>query len=174
MPNIELKLSNVKVASLPIPGDERWYVSEKDPAVSVMTDFRWNSSVTVSENATIDDAIDHMKHTGVRCAFVIDGKMSSVVGMLTAYDVTGEKPVQIMRETNTPRSGILVRDIMQKNADWRVLQFKDVENAKVSDVLSVFRDADVTHIPVVDTTSNNEVQVRGLLSYAKVKRVLAV
>jgi CBS domain-containing protein len=167
-----LKLKTVKSNNLPIPGVESWHVTAKDPALLVMTDFHWHSSVTVSENSTIDAAIDHMKHTGVRCAFVIDGKMSTVVGMITAYDISGEKPVQYMRLTSTSRADILVKDIMQKIGDWHVANLEDVEKATVADVLKVFTDADVTHIPVMQTNANNEQRLRGLLSFAKVKRVL--
>ncbi len=172
MPTTTLKLKSVQAKSLQIPGAESWHVTEKDPAISVMTDFHWHSSVTVSENSTIDAAIDHMKHTGVRCAFVIDGKMSAVIGMITAYDITGEKPLQHMRLASTPRADILVKDIMQKIADWHVANLKDIENATVADVLKVFTDTDVTHIPVMETNSNNEQHLRGLLSFAKVKRLL--
>ncbi len=171
MPNT-LKLKSVQSKSLKIPGAEPWHVTEKDPAIAVMTDFHWHSSVTVSENSTIDTALEHMKHTGVRCAFVIDGKMSAIVGMITAYDISGEKPVQHMRLTSTPRAEILVKDIMQKTADWHVANLEDIEHATVGDVLKVFTDKDVTHIPVMQMTGENEQRLRGLLSFAKVKRLL--
>jgi CBS domain-containing protein len=174
MPIQPLKLKTVHTPKLQIPGAESWYVTEKDPAISVMTDFHWHSSVTVSENATIDSALEHMRHTGVRSAFVVDGKLSAVVGMVTAYDITGEKPVQHMRLTSTPRTEILVRDVMQKISDWKVLDLADVNNSTVGEVLHVFREADVTHIPVMETAKDNEQHLRGLLSYAKVKRLLVV
>jgi len=167
-----LKLKAVQSHNLPIPGVESWHVTANDPALLVMTDFHWHSSVTVSENSTIDSALDHMKHTGVRCAFVIDGKMSTVVGMITAYDISGEKPLQHMRLASISRADILVKYIMQKLDDWRVANLKDIENATVADVLKVFTDTDVTHIPVMETNSNNEQRLRGLLSFAKVKRLL--
>jgi len=168
-----LKLKPVHATSLPIPGVESWHVIEKDPATLVMTDFHWHSSVTVSENSTIDAAIDHMKHTGVRCAFVIDGKMSRVVGMITAYDISGEKPLQYMQLASISRADILVKNIMHKIADWQVANLKDIEKATVADVLKVFTDTDVTHIPVMETNNKNEQCLRGLLSFAKVKRLLA-
>ncbi len=167
-----LKLKAVQSNNLPIPGVESWHVTANDPAMLVMTDFHWHSSVTVSENSTIDAALDHMKHTGVRCAFVIDGKMSTVVGMITAYDISGEKPLQYMRLASISRADILVKYIMQKIDDWHVADLKDIENVTVADVLKVFTDADVTHIPVMETNSNNEQRLRGLLSFAKVKRLL--
>jgi CBS domain-containing protein len=174
MPSTALKLKTVKCNSLPIPGVESWHVTAKDPALLVMTDFHWHSSVTVSENSTIDVALDHMKHTGVRCAFVIDGKMSVVVGMITAYDISGEKPLQHMRLSSTARSDILVKDIMQKITDWHVANLEDIVAANVGDVLKVFNDGDVTHIPVMETIGTNEQRLRGLLSFAKVKRLLVV
>jgi CBS domain-containing protein len=172
MPTTTLKLKSVQTKSLQIPGAESWHVTAKDPAISVMTDFHWHSSVTVSENSTIDAAIDHMKHTGVRCAFVIDGKMSTVIGMITAYDISGEKPLQYMRLSSTPRAEILVKDIMQKIADWHVANLEDIERTTVGDVLKVFTEGDFTHIPVMQTTGTNEQRLRGLLSFAKVKRLL--
>ena len=169
-----LKLKPVHATSLPIPGVESWHVIENDPALLVMTDFHWHSSVTVSENSTIDAALDHMKHTGVRCAFVIDGKMCTVVGMITAYDISGEKPLQYMQFASVSRPDILVKNIMQKISDWHVVTLKDIENATVADVLKVFTESsDVTHIPVMETNNKNEQCLRGLLSFAKVKRLLS-
>lgn len=89
MPIPMLRLKTVNGDSLPVPGVEPWHVGASDPALSVMIDFRSRSSVTVAETATLDDALAHMKHTGVRCAFVVDDKKTAVVGMLTAYDIMG-------------------------------------------------------------------------------------
>ncbi|MGB4811343.1 MAG: CBS domain-containing protein [Methylophilaceae bacterium] len=171
MPTHALKLKSISSKSLRIPGADSWHVTEKDSAISVMTDFHWHTSVTVSENSTIDAAVDHMKHTGVRCAFVTDGKLSAVIGMITAYDISGEKPVQQMLSTNTRHADILVKDVMQNIADWKSVNLEDIKLANVADVLKVFNEADVTHIPVMETR-DGELRLRGLLSSAKVKRLL--
>lgn len=172
MPTEKLKLKSVQCDSLPIPGAEPWYVCEADPALSVMIDFRSRPSVTLSENAPIDEALSHIKHAGVRCAFVVDKKNKSVVGMLTAYDILGEKPQQYMHLTEVSHEDVLVKDIMQKISDWRVADIKDIERSTVGDVLEVFKETGVTHLPVMETTENNEPRLRGLLSFAKVKRLL--
>jgi CBS domain-containing protein len=172
MPTSMLKLKSIQSDSLPIPGAERWYVHAADPALSVMIDYRSRSSVTVSETASLDEALEHMKHTGVRCAFVVDEKKRSVVGMLTAHDVLGEKPQQHMLFTGVSHDDVLVKDIMQKISDWRVADIKDIEQSTVGDVLEVFKKTGVTHLPVMETTENNEQRLRGLLSFAKVKRLL--
>jgi len=172
VPTTKLKLNSVQSDSLPIPGFEPWYVRASNPALSVMIDFRTRSSVTVSERAPLDDALEHMKHTGVRCAFVIDEKRHIVVGMLTAYDILGEKPQQHMHFARLGHRKVLVKDIMQKISDWRVFDIKDIEQSTVGDVLEVFNETGVTHLPVMETTERNELRLRGLLSFAKVKRLL--
>jgi len=171
-PTAMLKLKSIQSDSLPIPGAEPWYVRATDPALSVMIDFRSRSSVTLSETAPLDEALGHMKHTGVRCAFVVDEKKKDVIGMLTAYDILGEKPQQHMHFTRLSHDEVLVKDIMQKISDWRVVDIKDIEQSTVGDVLEVFNETGVTHLPVMETTESNELRLRGLLSFAKVKRLL--
>ena len=173
VPSPRLKLKSTQAHSLPIPGEEPWYVSEADPAQLVMIDFRSRHSVTVPETSNLEVALEHMKHAGVRCAFVIDEKESAVVGMITSYDILGEKPQQHMHFTNVGHDDVLVKDIMQKISDWRIADIKDIEQSTVLDVLEVFSDIGVTHLPVMEATEGNEQRLRGLLSYAKVKRLLA-
>jgi len=113
-----------------------------------------------------------MKHTGVRCAFVINDKRKAVVGMLTAYDILGEKPQQHMHFTRLSHDELQVKDIMQKISDWQVVDIRDIEQSTVGDVLEVFNETGVTHLPVMETTETNVSRLRGLLSFAKVKRLL--
>jgi len=173
MPTTKLKLNSVQGDSLPIPGFEPWYVRATNPASSVMIDFRTRSSVTVPETASLDDALDHMKHAGVRCAFVIDEKQNTVTGMLTAYDILGEKPQRHMHFTRLSHDEVLVKDIMQRIRDWQVVDINDIEQSTVGDVLEVFNETGITHLPVMETSESNEMRLRGLLSFAKVKRLLA-
>jgi len=49
-----------------------------------------------------------MRHTGVRCAFAIDETLRVVVGMITAYDIMGEKPMRRMRASDVTRDHVLV------------------------------------------------------------------
>ena len=49
-----LTLIWVSATSLQIPGADPWHARPSDPALSVMTDFRERSSVTIPSMATID------------------------------------------------------------------------------------------------------------------------
>jgi CBS domain-containing protein len=168
-----LTLRVVAPHSLQIPGADPWYAAPQDPALTVMTDFRERASVVVSETATVDSALDHMKHNGVRCAFAIDEARRVVVGLITSYDIMGEKPVRYMEETRTPRNDVRVRDIMQAIAEWQVVDIKDLEQATVASVSRLFDESRLSHIPVMESGARGEQRLRGLLSAAKVRRLLS-
>ena len=169
----KITLSPLAATTLQIPGADRWYASPDDPALSVMTDFRERSSVTVPEMITIDAALEHMKHTGVRCAFAVDEAQRQVVGLITAYDIMGEMPMRHTRLTSSVRAHVLVKDLMLRLHDWRVAHVKQIENHTVSSVARLFDETLLTHIVVTETDDHGLERLRGILSAAKVRRLLA-
>ena len=118
----KLSLRALSSRGLHIPGADPWHAAPDDPALTVMTDFRERASVTVAETATIDAALEHMKHNGVRCAFAIDETRRAVVGLITAYDIMSEKPMRHMQAAAIPRREVHVRDVMHSVGDWQVLE----------------------------------------------------
>jgi CBS domain-containing protein len=167
-----LSLHSLSRQSLHIPGAEPWHAAPNDPALSVMTDFRERASVTISETATIDAALEHMKHNGVRCAFAVDEARRIVVGLITAYDILSEKPMRHMQAMASPRRDVQVRDVMHAVNDWKILDVKDLEQTTVASVSRLFELTRLTHIPVMETGELGEQRLRGLLSGAKVRRLL--
>ena len=168
-----LTLSALNARALQIPGADRWYANPGDPALSVMTDFRERSSVTVSETLTIDAALDHMKHTGVRCAFAVDEAQRLVVGLITAYDIMGEKPMRHMQATSTARSHVLVRDLMTRLPELQVVDVRLVERHTVAAVARLFDETLLTHIVVTEQDEHGAPRLRGILSASKVRRLLS-
>jgi len=171
MPNLALK--PLTAISPGIPGTETWHANPSDPAVTVMTDFRSRASVTVAATMSIDAALEHMKHAGVRCAFAIDEARRVVVGLITAYDISSEKPMRLLPAVGGRRDDVLVKDLMQPVAEWRALDFHDLEGASVAAVARVFEESQLTHIPVFESNGKGEQSLRGLLSAARIKRLLA-
>jgi CBS domain-containing protein len=167
-----LSLITISNTTLRIPGADPWHADPWDPALSVMTDFRARASVTVSQTASVDEALEHMKHTGVRSAFAIDERSRVVVGLVTAYDISSEKPMQHMIASSARRSEVQVRDIMQRICDWRVLDIKQVERVTVAAVAQLFAETGLTHVPVVEISEDGEHRLRGMLSAANIKRLL--
>jgi CBS-domain-containing membrane protein len=171
MPTLQLR--SIASPFLQIPGTDPWHAHPGDPALSVMTDFRERSSITVSDSDPIDVALEHMKHTGVRCAFAVDAEKGAVVGLITAYDIGGERPLRMMQSLQVKRSALLVRDLMQGLREWRVLQVDDLERSTVAAIDHLFDTTGLTHIPVMERNLQGELRLRGLLSSAKIKRLLS-
>jgi CBS-domain-containing membrane protein len=172
-----LALKPLKGKTLGSPGNDPWRVAPSDTALSVMTDFRERSAISVDEGSPIDAALEHMKHTGVRAAFVIDHEGRKVLGIITAYDIQGEKPLRHMQAAgytgrSSSRHDVLARDLMEPIDRWRVADIKDVDKATVEMVLETFRKTGQTHIPVVEHRAGDVELLRGLFSYAKITRLL--
>jgi CBS domain containing-hemolysin-like protein len=168
-----LTLRTVTSQSLPIPGADPWHAAPGDPALTVMTDFRERASVTVSAVEPIDAALDHMKHAGVRSAFAVDERGRTVAGLITAYDIMGDRPLRHVQYHRSRRDAVLVRDIMTPTQELQCVDIHEVEQATVASVARMFDETGLTHVPVVETDEKGAQRLRGLLSAARVRKLLA-
>lgn len=148
-----------------------------DPAILVMTDFGHQHAVTVDENRHIDDALQDMIHGGVRALLVV--RDEKVTGLVTSYDIQGERPVLFLRSSRCIHPtclhrDILVGDIMTPWAELKTLPFEDVRAAPVESVARVFRSTDLMHVLVVESIPGAGTTVRGVFSRTRLERQLGV
>ncbi|MBI3903189.1 MAG: CBS domain-containing protein [Nitrosomonadales bacterium] len=161
-----------KNAAVLAPKNEAWQVKLTDPAISIMTDFRERAFFTLDGAELIDKALDKMKHAGLRAAFVMDKSTGKLLGMITAYDIQGEKPLRFMQNSGfANHSEIQVADIMETAQDMAILDLHEVEKASIRALLDILQKCGRTHVPVVETGENKETRLRGLYSTAKVLRL---
>lgn len=159
------------------PGNDPWQVELKDPAVSVMTDFRVRAMFKVEPDETIESALQKMKVAGLRIAFVKEKGSEKLLGSITSYDIMGEKPMRYLQSVGfSEHSGITykdvrVSDIMEHTKDWVVAELHDVEKANVQHILEALQKTGRTHLPVLDLHSGKEPRLRGLFSSAKILRL---
>ncbi len=168
-----LILRTIDNKSLPVPGADPWYAAPGDPALTAMTDFRERSSVTVLDRDPIDAALEHMKHAGVRSAFVVEEQSRVVVGLITAYDIMGDKPLRYVKDHRTRRSDVHARDIMKPLPELLCVDIRDVERSTIASVAQIFDETGLTHVPVVEQDERGGQRLRGLLSAARVRKLLA-
>jgi len=159
------------------PGNDPWQVELKDPAVSVMTDFRVRAMFTVRPDETIDEALNKMKVAGLRIAFVKEKGAEKILGSITSYDIMGEKPMRYLQSVGFADRGVThkdirVADIMEHAKDWIVADMKDVEQANVQNILEALQKCGKTHMPVLET--GKETRLRGLFSSAKILRLTEI
>jgi len=142
------------------------------PARAVMTDLTEVDAVSIAPDRTLDAALERMKAAGVRLLFVTDA-VDALVGVITATDIAGEKPVRFQHQTGADRREVLVRDIMTPLELLEALRFDDVERACVGDVLATLRHLGRQHALVVERDRAGE-RVRGLFSTSRLAAQLGV
>lgn len=169
MPKKTLELITVR-STLAAPHSGNWRVELHDPARSVMTDFNEHGIVSVAETQQVDEALEVMRHAGVRSAFVMDDTRTSVQGLITAYDIMGEKPIRHLQAEGGAREDVIVSDIMDRAGDWQVVLLPEVDRATVGVVLDTFQKLGRTHLPVVEE-DGKELRLRGVFSAAKLLRL---
>jgi CBS-domain-containing membrane protein len=148
------------------------HTSENSPAIKVMTDFKHTAPVTIDEDVRIDDALDKMRVYGVRLLLVIDND-KEVMGIISAKDIQGEKPIKISQEARISRADIRVNMIMSPRSEIKVLSMAHVANAQVGDIISSLKQYSHQHLLVVDSDATNSKQkIRGLFSTTQISKQL--
>jgi CBS domain-containing protein len=158
-------------------------VTLESPALDVMTDLARVSPATIRPQAPLEGANQFMISRGVRLLLVIDVH-DTVLGVLTATDVLGEKALRVATERGIRRGELTVADLMMPAEQVQVIELADVEGARVGHVLETLRRAGRQHALVVDhevvaASSPHErpvrrAMVRGIFSVSQVARQLGL
>jgi len=149
-------------------------VALDSPAADALTDFRRVAAVTIDPGAAVDDANRKMIENGIRLLLVVDSR-NIVLGIITASDILGEKPMQIVQERGIKHCEIVVRDIMTPHDMLEAIQMRDVLNARVGHVVATLKRSGRQHAMVVEPNEGDSCQaVRGLFSASHIARRLGV
>ena len=154
------------------PRDIPGRVSMTSPATEVMTDFETVWAVTMSPDISADVALETMKREGVRLLLVM-GDDDMVIGLITATDILGDKPIRIARESGVPHTAVTVGQLMTPQSSISVLNMATVRNAQVGHVVATLQALERQHLLVVDVDQETSRQrVRGLFSSSQVSKQL--
>ncbi|MBF8269386.1 MAG: CBS protein [Gammaproteobacteria bacterium] len=148
------------------------YVHENDPAVSVMTDFRVVNPITIEPNVSIDVALNKMKTLGVRLLLVTDAE-DHIAGVITSYDIQGEKPVKYSEEHGISHDRINVAMLTVSLESIPAFDFAFIQQSLVRHVVTTFAELERPHALVIefDKTSGRP-SVRGMFSSTQISKLL--
>ena len=148
------------------------FLDPNDPALHAITDFTREHPVTVDEERQIDDALGDMIHLGVRAMLVM--REQRIVGLITSYDIQGERPLQFLQTSNYSRhQDIRVGHIMTPWDKLLALDWDSIQSARAGDLLQVLEEAGLTHLLVIERGKKNASPiVRALVSRARLARQL--
>ena len=145
-------------------------VTLDSPALDVMTDLSLVSAVIIRPTDSVDEAHARMKQRGVRLLLVVDNERN-VVGLLTATDILGEKPLQAIQARGVRHSDLLTRDIMVPQSRLEVIEFEHVRSAHVGEIVATLMRSVRQHAAVVENVADGH-RLRGLFSATQIARQL--
>jgi CBS domain-containing protein len=142
------------------------FLQPEDPATLAITDF------TREHPASIDDALEDMIRLGVRALLLV--RDQRVVGLITSYDIQGEKPMQFLQSTTyNQHRDIRVGHIMTPWEKLLAVDWDQLQSVRAGDLLNVIEDAGVSHLLVVEAAKRGAAPVvRALVSRARLQRQL--
>jgi CBS-domain-containing membrane protein len=136
-----------------------------------MTDLSKVSVINVRAKTSMDKANAKMIRYGVRLLLVLDDN-DQVVGLLTATDVLGEKPMRFLQNMGGTHADIMVRDIMTTQRELEVLNIEDVKSASVGNIVASLKKSGRQHALVVAEDAEGNQAVCGLFSLTQIARQL--
>ncbi len=153
------------------PGLDKNPITENSPATEVMTDFTTIRPITVEPFTSADSALDRMKTMGVRLLLITD-EHDDIQGIITSYDLQGEKSVKYTEDTGIKHKDITVEMIMTPISGTPAVDLDYVEQSLVRHVISTLKELDRPHILVVENNEKEKIQIRGLFSSSQIGKVL--
>ena len=147
-------------------------VKPESAAVAVMTAFKLVHPVTTRPEVAIDAALKKMKTAGVRLLFVMN-EHDEIIGLVTAKDIMGERPIKITQEKRVPRAEITVAAVMTAQPEICAFDAQAVRDARVGDIVETLRAQERQHALVVKTDKATGSQtVIGMFSTSQIGRLL--
>ncbi len=146
-------------------------VTLDSPATDVMTDLSLVTAETVSANLLVDDAEAKMIASGIRLLFV-SNQLNQVIGIVTSKDLSGERILRLINDSQSARKELIVRDIMTPQHKIEVLEMSEVSSSRVGDIVATLKRMGRQHALVIDRGAEGTQTIRGLLSTSQIGRQL--
>jgi CBS domain-containing protein len=147
-------------------------VRAESPAPCVMTDLKQVTAATIGPDATLAQATQTMIQRGVRLLLVVS-RDDEVLGLITARDTQGEKPIQLIQERGGKFTDLLVADVMCPRERIELVDGADVLRATVGDIVETLKHTKRQHALVGERDPvSGQVRIRGIFSATQIGRQL--
>lgn len=150
-----------------------------DSALNVMTDLTKTPAFSIGLDKQVDHALLYMKTVGVKLLFVLD-QDGGLAGLVTAYNIMGEKPMLYLQSmdcnhTTCTRSDVRVKNVMIPTSHWEVINYSDIQNANIAQIVAAFKAAGRRHLVVKGNSEDCPKSiVHGIFSASRVEQVTSL
>jgi CBS domain-containing protein len=148
----------------------RW----EDPALHAMVDFKHVKAETIGPDESIDKALIAIKNCGFHVLLVVNAE-HAVLGLVSAEDLLGEKPLKAIEHRRLARADISVSMVMIPQRDILSIDLEHLRHAKVGHVVQTLRTHKQHYALVVKHDEDTGTQsVRGLFSSPLISKQLGI
>lgn len=143
-------------------------------ALEVMTDLRFVPAATVQAELDIESTTQKMIARGVRLLLVVDAR-DDVIGLVTARDLVGDRPAEVMRASQIQFQQVTVGHVMTTADSIEVIPLDDVLHARVGDVVETLKHSGRQHAMVIEEDPfGGKSAIRGIFSASQISRQLGI
>ena len=142
-------------------------VTVDSPAMLIFTDFEKSQPLMIDAETGAAEAEQEMRKAHVKLKFVVD-KSLEMIGVVSFHDLSSEAVIKIVAG-GVSRDEILVTDLMRPRSTLRSIDFADLEQATVGDVIHTLQENGEQHCLVTDKEHHH---IRGLISASDIARRL--
>lgn len=146
-------------------------IHEDSPAFLVMSDLRLTAPATTSEQASLREANQLMITRAVRMLLVLD-HTQQLSGIVTSNDLLGEKPLKHTQRHRCTTSDITVKDVMIPLGSIEILDYSDIQSAKVGDIIATLKKSKRHHALIADYQDDGNCTICGTFSLSHISQML--
>jgi len=139
------------------------------PAIITLTDFKKHKPLVIDEKVSAHDAEQLMFKAHVRLKLVVDSN-NKFLGVVSLTDINHQ---EIMKKVASgfDHDELLVTDFMQPKSQLKAIDFADLQNATVGDILETLKTNGERHCLVINKEKHN---IRGVVSASDIVRMLKI
>lgn len=142
----------------------------QDAALSLLTDLHHSACVVASYQDGLAQTMHLMMRAGVRMVFV-SGADGALVGMVTAEDIMGERPVQRASSHLVPHHELTVADVMVPVTHWDTVELAQVRTARLGDIAATMHEHGLRYL-LVTQHKQGQTMLRGMFSARRLEMAM--
>ncbi|WP_374259106.1 CBS domain-containing protein [Aquabacterium sp.] len=143
-----------------------------DPAVTLFTDLHHSACVVAGHHDGLDQTLHLMMRAGVRMVFV-SGADGSLIGMVSAEDIQGERPVLHAATRRVSHHELTIADVMVPLSQWPTVDMSVVRTSRLGDIAATLRDHGLRYL-LVTQQKNGQTVLRGLFSARRLEMAMNI
>lgn len=144
-------------------------ITSDSPALTIFTDFKKHLPLVIEADTPAIQADYMMKKAHVRLKLVVD-ENNELIGTISLQELNGQH-IQILQNQGMDREEINVRDLMIPRSQQKVVNYQQLVDATIGDVLDALQTNGTLHCLVVDRDQH---QIRGIISASDIARRLHI